>query len=34
MRDYFSITVDSERGVRFAVASGILSSHFEDAAQF
>lgn len=34
MRDYFFITVDSERGVRFAASSGTLSSHFEDAAQF
>lgn len=34
MRDYFFITVDSERGIRFAVSSGDLSSRFEDAAEF
>lgn len=34
MRDYFFITVDSERGIRFAIPSGELSSRFEDAAEF
>lgn len=34
MRDYFFITVDSDRGIRFVTTAGELSSHFEDAAQF
>lgn len=34
MRDYFYITVDSEREILFAAMSGGLSPHFEDAAQF